>query len=63
MQSGRAPGQEGFPGFFSSISDKLLSLLLNMFNDSLTSPRFPATNPYKCIYYSIVKTLKGCKWM
>ena len=44
IQSGRAAGPDGFPiEFLKTFSDKLLPLLLNMFNDSLSRGTLPQT--------------------
>ena len=44
MQSGKAPGPDGYPvEFFKKFADKLLPLLLNMFNDSLDRGTLPQT--------------------
>lgn len=44
MQSGKAPGPDGYPiAFFKKNADKLISLLLDMFNDSLDRGALPQT--------------------
>ncbi len=44
MQSGRAPGPDGYPiEFFKKFADKLIPLLLDMFNDSLDWGALPQT--------------------
>ena len=44
MQSGKAPGPDGYPiEFFKKFADKLIPLLLDMFNDSLDRGALPQT--------------------
>lgn len=44
MQSGKAPGPDGYPiEFYKKFSDKLTTILLNMFNDSLFRGSLPQT--------------------
>lgn len=44
MQSGKAPGPHGYPiEFFKTFSNKLSSMLLDMFNDSMSRGSLPQT--------------------
>lgn len=44
MQNGNAPGPDGYPiEFYKKFSDKLLTILLNMLNDSLFHGSLPQT--------------------
>lgn len=44
MQNGKAPGPDGYPiEFYKKFSDKLLTILLDMFNDSLYNGSLPQT--------------------
>ena len=46
MQSGKAPGPDGYPTeFYKKFVDKLAPLLLRMFNDSLDRGALPQTLP------------------
>ena len=55
MQGGKAPGPGGYPiEFFKKFADKLIPLLLDMFNDSLN--RGAISNSYQGINNLIIKT-------
>lgn len=44
MQNGKCHGPDGFPAeFLKAFSDKLTSLLLNMFNESYSTGNLPGS--------------------
>ena len=57
MQSGKAPGSDGYgTEFYKTFSDKLAPILLDMFNESLANGSLPQTLSQAVISLLLKKT-------